>query len=282
MQALLSIHDVMPHTLERVERILDWLKERGVPPVTLLVVPGRPWEAAQIDRLRELAETGYELAAHGWLHETLPRRLYHRLHAALISRNVAEHLDLDPKGILELMQRSRNWFGDNNLPQPNFYVPPAWALGPVSKSELAQAPYRLVETTRGVLHLGRVRYPYQTDTANERRVKDNAPYHENKEIDGSAAASPQRMTNDGSCGALRNGGVSFQKLPLTGYEADTPFREFFLRRWNAAQARAARRKNLPLRISIHPDDLELRVADQMEEQILSIETFKPYLDRGHD
>ncbi|MFO8026638.1 MAG: DUF2334 domain-containing protein [Opitutales bacterium] len=77
MKAFLSIHDVMPHTLERVERILYWLKARDVPPVTLLVVPGRPWEAPQIERLRQLAATGHELAAHGWHHETTPRRLYH-------------------------------------------------------------------------------------------------------------------------------------------------------------------------------------------------------------
>lgn len=228
MKALVSIHDVMPHTMERVERILDWLAERSVPPVTLLVVPGRPWQSEQIERLRELAAAGYELAAHGWHHETKPCHLYHRLHAALISRNVAEHLDLNATGILELMRRSRNWFGENNLPLPDFYVPPAWALGPISKADLARVPYRLIETTRGLLHLAE--------------------------------------------------GTHFQKLPLTGYEADTAFREFFLRRWNAAQARSAARRNLPLRISIHPDDLDLRVADQMEEQILAVESFKPYLE----
>ncbi|MGB1126918.1 MAG: polysaccharide deacetylase family protein [Opitutales bacterium] len=226
MKALVSIHDLMPHTLERVERILEYLKERSVPPVTLLVVPGRPWEKSQIERLRELAGAGHELAAHGWSHETSPRRFYHRIHAALISRKVAEHLDLDSKGVLQLMTRSRNWFGENSLPLPELYVPPAWALGPISKSDLAQAPYKLIETTRGLIHLG-----------------DE---------------------------------IRFQKLPLTGYEADTRFREAFLRRWNAAQAKSAQGNNRPLRISIHPDDLELRIADQMAQQIHSVVDFLPY------
>lgn len=233
MKALISIHDVMPHTLARVERILDWLKTRGVPPVTLLVVPGRPWEPRQIERLHRLAAEDHELAAHGWQHKTRPRRLTHRLHAALISRNVAEHLDLDSQRILERMQRSRNWFSEKGLPLPDFYVPPAWALGPISKADLAQAPYKRIETTRGLIHLG----------------------------------LPS---------------IQFQKLPLSGYEANTLFRKFFLRRWNASQAKAAKRRNLPLRISIHPDDLKLGLADQMDEQIQSVQAFLKYKSPGRD
>jgi len=245
MNALISIHDVMPHTFERVERTLDWLAERKVPPVTLLVVPGRPWRPQQIERLRELAAAGHKLAAHGWHHETRPRRLYHRLHAALISRHVAEHLDLDSQGILKLMQRSSNWFGENSLPRPFLYVPPAWALGPISKADLAQAPYRLIETTRGLIQL-----------------ESNAPSFPESENQTARTDAPITL--------------KFQKLPLTGYEADTALRECFLRRWNDAQARAARCKNLPLRISIHPDDLDLRLADQMEQQINIVEPFRPY------
>lgn len=257
MKACLSIHDVMPHTLERVERILAWLQKRGVPPITLLVVPGRPWEKPQIERLRQLTVEGHELAAHGWHHETKPRHLYHRLHAALISRHVAEHLDLNSQGILELMQRSRNWFDENQLPLPDFYVPPAWALGPITKADLAQAPYHLVETTRGLLHLQAPRPAAQ-----------NAP------------TAPAQAGNGRAPIRLRpeNGSepVAFQKLPLTGYEADTAFRECFLRRWNASQARSAAHSDRPLRIAIHPDDLDLRLADQMEQQIHAIETFLPY------
>ncbi|MEM8867669.1 MAG: polysaccharide deacetylase family protein [Verrucomicrobiota bacterium] len=231
MKALVSIHDLMPEKMERVESILDWLKEREVPPVTLLVVPGKPWQLAQIDRLRELASLGHPLAAHGWHHHTQPRKLYHRLHAALLSRNVAEHLDLDSQGVLELLKRSQNWFGDNDLPLPDFYVPPAWALGPISKQDLAQAPYRIIETTRGLLH-------------------------------------PNGNANSSK--------TSLLKLPLTGYEADTPLRETLLRRWNASQAKIAQSRDQTLRISIHPNDLQLRVADQLEEQIHAVTSYASY------
>ncbi len=225
MQALVSIHDLMPDTMGRVEAILDWLDELKVPPVTLLVVPGKAWTPEQIARLRELAEKGHQLAAHGWHHKTDPRKLYHRLHSLIISRDVAEHLDLDSLGVLGLLIRSGEWFAENDLPAPEFYVPPAWALGFIKKKHLVEAPYRMIETTRGIIHL-----------------------------------------DGGTCSRTSAPGqIIRQKFPLTGFEADTFLREAFLRRWNRMQTKKALRSRKPLRISIHPDDLQLGLADQMEE-----------------
>lgn len=226
MKALVSIHDCMPETLGHIEELLDWLAKLGVPPVTLLVVPGKDWQAPQLERLRELAEIGHPLAAHGWQHHTRPRRLYHRLHAALLSRNVAEHLDLDPAEIEALLRRAHAWFPKNGLPAPDLYVPPAWALGSIPIIQLRSSPYTCIETTRGLY------FPQ----ANSR----------------------------------------FQALPLTGYEADTAFRATFLKIWNATQARSANRSGIPLRISIHPNDLALRRADQLEAQLRAVTEFLHY------
>ncbi len=228
MQALVSIHDLMPETMDQVETILVWLKERSVPPATLLIVPGKPWSVSQIDRLRKLADHGHTLAAHGWHHHTHPRKLYHRIHARLISRNVAEHLDLDSQNVLGLLHRSREWFRQNALPLPDFYVPPAWALGSISPADLAAAPFQMIETTRGILFLSGVQKP------------------------------------------------RFEKLPLTGYEADTSLREFFLRHWNSSQARKAIRTRKPLRISIHPNDLQLHLTNQLDQQIRNVKQFIDY------
>lgn len=52
-------------------------------------------------------------------------------------------------------------------------------------------------------------------------------------------------------------------LPLVGFEADTRGRAAFLRRWNRLQVWQARRRNRPLRISIHPHDGELKLADDL-------------------
>lgn len=244
MNAIVSIHDLTPQTFAQVERILEWLQVRAVPPVTLLVVPGRPWQSAQLQRLRQLTEAGHELAAHGWQHQTQPRRLAHRIHAALISRNVAEHLDLDSPDILALMQRARDWFPAHGLPSPDCYVPPAWALGRIARVHLAQAPFRTIETTRGLIHL-------HAHTAASVQP---------------AGAPPGSGTRACTC----------QNLPLTGYQADTRLRECFLRRWNALQARIAVRTRRPLRISIHPDDLQLRIADQLDQHLRSVQSFLPY------
>jgi len=215
IRALVSIHDLMPRTMAQVETILQFLRQAGVPPVTLLVVPGQPWPPEQLDRLRELGAGGHELAAHGWSHHTRPRRLWHRIHSRLVSRDVAEHLALGGADITALMRRSREWFREQDLPEPVLYVPPAWALGPARRRDLEAQPFRLIETTRGLLHL---------DDRGRRRL---------------------------------------QRLPLAGFEADTPWRAHFLRHWNRLQAGAALYRDVPLRIAIHPQDFGLRLAQPL-------------------
>ncbi|MFT4767442.1 MAG: putative deacetylase [Glaciecola sp.] len=147
--ALLSVHDVMPETLEQTESILQRVAAHGWSPPALLVVPGRDWSPVKIARVRQWQRDGCELLAHGWHHETRPSRLWHRVHAALLSRNVAEHLALDCHGIGDLMRRARDWFGEAGLNTPTAYVPPAWALG-MGTQHLPALPYDCVETLGGV------------------------------------------------------------------------------------------------------------------------------------
>lgn len=152
VRALVSVHDVMPETLDPVARLLDLLDTQGVRPVTLLVVPGRDWQPAQIEQLRQWQARGHELAGHGWLHHVeRPRGLYHRLHARFISRNVAEHLALDATGIAALIARNHAWFANHDLPAPSLYVPPAWAMGAIARRDLAALPFAHHEYLGGVL-----------------------------------------------------------------------------------------------------------------------------------
>lgn len=205
----------MPETWSEIGDILQWLKARHVPPVSLLIVPGREWKPCHLKQIKDWSEEGHPLIAHGWFHHVEEiRGLRHRLHSALISRNVAEHLALSSTGILDLLKRAKEWFEQNDLPSPKFYVPPGWALGPIKNEHLAQAPYDLIETTRGLI--------------------------------------------DPSTGEREN-------LPLTGFEADTWLRETALRCWNARAVTKARRQRTPLRLSLHPFDLKLRLRDQLEE-----------------
>ncbi len=150
-RALVSIHDVMPGTMDRVEALLDLLARLGVPPATLLVVPGLDWSDRQLERLGTWAAAGHELAGHGWTHRARAvRRLYHRLHARVLSRDVAEHLDLEPDEIAGLLTRSHGWFARQGLPPPDLYVPPAWALGRISAEALRHCPFACIETMSGL------------------------------------------------------------------------------------------------------------------------------------
>lgn len=151
MRYLASVHDVMPETLDRVDRILAELEQHGWPPATLLVVPGKDWSDDSLVRLRGYADRGHELAGHGWTH-SVPRirNLRHRVHSVLISRRAAEHYSLDALGVEALMRRCRQWFEVQGLPSPSLYVPPAWALGPASAARLSRVGFRYLETLSGI------------------------------------------------------------------------------------------------------------------------------------
>jgi len=152
LNAILSIHDVAPATLERVESIIARLPDDVEENLILLVIPGLDWQPHQIDVLRRWQDRGYTLAGHGWLHKTERiTRLYHKLHSLFVSRDVAEHLSLTSSEIVGLMQRNYDWFKMNSLQAPDCYVPPAWALGKITPQSLTQTPYEFIETTRGYI-----------------------------------------------------------------------------------------------------------------------------------
>ena len=151
MRYLVSIHDVMPETLDRVEGLVARLRKRDWPAPILLVVPGREWTDGDLDVVRQLADQGCPLAGHGWRHD-VPRfrSLVHRLHALALSRRAGEHYLLDAEGVTALVRRCRHWFDLQGLPSPDLYVPPAWALGPVGPGDLAGLGFRYVETLTGI------------------------------------------------------------------------------------------------------------------------------------
>jgi len=151
MKLLVSIHDVMPETLEQTRRIFERLRAAALAPVTLLVVPGRDWHEQDLEELRALVGRGAILAGHGWRHEIQALRgPAHRLHAALISRRAAEHLALPRRGILRLMLNNHRWFIRRGFAPPELYVPPAWAMGAIPRHLLDRLPFRFHETLGGV------------------------------------------------------------------------------------------------------------------------------------
>lgn len=55
-----------------------------------------------------------------------------------------------------------------------------------------------------------------------------------------------------------------RSLPLVGFEADTSFRKFFVSGFNRCNLKCSQWVGRPLRISIHPQDHHLRLANQLE------------------
>jgi len=149
--AVVSVHDVMPETMGNVSEIMGTLRQLRIAPATLLVVPGRAWDEANLAQLRRWHSEGHELAGHGWSHTCpKPTNIYHRLHSRFISRNVAEHLALDESEILQLINRCHAWFIEQGLPAPLLYVPPAWAMGKMRMRRLGLSPFRYFEYLNGV------------------------------------------------------------------------------------------------------------------------------------
>jgi len=221
--ALVSVHDVMPETLERVKPIIGLLERLGVFPSTLLVVPGRCWSRADLSYLKSLQAAGFELAGHGWRHRA--ERIssaWHRLHALLVSRNEAEHLSLSALEIAARIHACSEWFQDSGFSQPLLYVPPAWAWGELPQKALKGLPFRLYENQWGVF--------------------------------------------DALAGV-------YTPLPVAGYMADTRFREKALK---AANRLSRGLFAAPLRIAIHPGDLELGLAGDLERHLRQVPWFLSY------
>ncbi|MBA2409734.1 MAG: DUF2334 domain-containing protein [Gammaproteobacteria bacterium] len=68
----------------------------------------------------------------------------------------------------------------------------------------------------------------------------------------------------------------FHRLPLAGFEADSQARARPLRAWNTANLALARATRRPLRIAIHPHDLRLKLADDIERLLKSCTRFQDY------
>lgn len=169
-KALVSIHDVMPETLVQVEKIYSNCQENGISTVTLLVVPGKQWGEHSIKRVQELVSCGAVLAGHGWEHYVDPKKfttLNAKLHSALLSRNVAEHLVLDANGIKTLITRCYQWFNEHDLPSPELYVPPAWAMGNIARAQLKELPFRYHETFFGLYDTQADKFTYSPLTGYE-------------------------------------------------------------------------------------------------------------------
>lgn len=222
---LISIHDVMPSNINKIETILKTLqKNHNINYVTLLIVPGLKWTELQLNQLKNLSKQGHELAGHGWIHKVSEiKTIYHKLHSLILSRDVAEHLSLSKKDCINLVENCFNWFDKNFLPTPQLYVPPSWAIGKLNKKDFNNSNFSMFETLKGI-------------------------YFNN----------------------------NFLSLPLLGYEVDTTLRKIAVLFSNFLNKKISTIFKKPIRLSIHPNDLELLLAKNLLKDLNSKSTFWSY------
>ncbi len=154
-----SVHDVTPASLGRCQTIVELLADVGVGEIAILIIPAGSWSERQLATLRRWEREGHLLGLHGWEHQSVePRGIHHRLHSAVFSRDVAEHLGRPRSDVLDLVRRGLRWFEDASLSPPQLYVPPAWALGAMTAADVRGTPIRWIETLSGVYDAATRRY----------------------------------------------------------------------------------------------------------------------------
>jgi predicted deacetylase len=157
------------------------------------------------------------MAGHGWVHEAPPPGgIAHVVHGAVISANQAEHLSRSREEVRSIVLRCHEWFSRNGLPLPDTYVPPAWALGGLTWSDLEALPFRHYETLTGFI-----------DAGTRRRIR----------------------------------------VPLVGFEAASVLSAWTLGVSNRLNVTLARMLDRPVRVCLHPSDLELRLARSLCEML---------------
>lgn len=162
MKVLVSLHDVSPRHADRCREILSFLKERGVPPVALLVVPdfhgGWPLDAHPefVREILDWHEAGHELVLHGYWHRELeasaPQGSGLRTWFArrFMTGGEGEFLALSPEAVRERLDAGLALWERIGLPRPAGFVPPAWLHNGNLDPALAERGFAWTENHSGV------------------------------------------------------------------------------------------------------------------------------------
>lgn len=151
---LVSLHDVTPAHLPRLEEIVAFLDRIGVGPrFAMLVVPDfwSRWpvreDGAFRDWLRRQAARGVEIVLHGYTHrdEVRHRHPWRRWQARFLTAGEGEFLGLSVREAEVRLAAGRALL-EEILGQPvEGFVAPAWLYGPGSRKALTAADFAIAE-----------------------------------------------------------------------------------------------------------------------------------------
>jgi len=151
-----AIHDVEPRSFERTREIRDWLAQRGVERVTLLVIPASelhpigPRAPGLITWLRERTADGDSVAQHGLAHRAAFRTPWPRsILAGFQGGRAAEFPGLDPDATRHRVEIGLRLLRDAEL-DPAGFVAPGYAYTRALRQVLEASSHRWSADLGGV------------------------------------------------------------------------------------------------------------------------------------
>jgi predicted deacetylase len=155
---VVSIHDVSPLTQASCRRILDDLREVGVPTTSLLIIPNHHQRAPVIDHqefqdwLKATVDEGHEPILHGYFHARTPKNTdagIVKFTNQIYTAGEGEFYDLDR---MEASRRLRRGLNDLEFLQRPIsgFVAPAWLLGFEAEAAVRQVGFRYITTVGSV------------------------------------------------------------------------------------------------------------------------------------
>jgi len=133
---VVSIHDISPHTLPAVERILVELKALGVNECSLLVVADHHRRGHMLDDLQFCSwlqnqiAAGHEAVIHGYFHARDRRpddSIREKLTTRFYTRDEGEFFDIAGADALRIVSQARSEFRKLGV-EPGGFIAPAWLL----------------------------------------------------------------------------------------------------------------------------------------------------------
>jgi predicted deacetylase len=136
-----ALHEIEPATFERCVEIRDWLDERDVDRVTLLVIPARDLHPLgerspeMVQWLIERRRQGDSIAQHGFQHEQLRRAAWSLRALTLQRRRAAEFVGLDGPDTRRAVEAGWRLLKLAGI-EPDGFVAPAYAYTPALRDAL--------------------------------------------------------------------------------------------------------------------------------------------------
>ncbi|UCH92891.1 MAG: DUF2334 domain-containing protein [Candidatus Aminicenantes bacterium] len=152
-KVLISLHDVTPYHLPRLQKAEQKLIQWGVPKISYLFIPDYHGKNHQLDRIilsrfKQWAcgnrDFVIQWLLHGYYHLETSKRT-HESNRKFLTGNEREFLDLSPPGIQTRIREGKTAFNDVFHCSPHVFVAPVWLFNRHLIPILKEQGFRITE-----------------------------------------------------------------------------------------------------------------------------------------